>query len=91
MRAFRLVPIAAVALVAASTLAQAAPVSHSERNTIPPNRTQAASADHLFGMPATAPYARSERWPACLQGTEACTAAGYPNLHYYRELQGLPS
>ncbi len=90
MRSLRLIPITAAALVVASTLAQAAPFSHREINEIPPNRTVAANADHLFGMPATAPYARSERWPSCQQGTEACTAAGYPNLHYYREMQGLP-
>jgi hypothetical protein len=93
MRAFRLVPLTAVALLVASTMAQAAPVpyfSHREINEVPPNRTLAANADRLFGMPATAPYARSERWPSCEQGTSWCTAAGYPNLHYYRELQGLP-
>jgi hypothetical protein len=89
MRAFRLVPMTALALVVASTMAQAEPFSHREVNEIPPNQTRAASADVLFGMPATAPEARSERWPSCLQGPPACTAAGYPNLHYYREQQGL--
>ena len=89
MRAFRLVPMTALALAVASTMAQAAPFAHREINEISPNRTLAANADRLFGMPATAPYARSERWPSCQQGTPWCTAAGYPNLHYYREMQGL--
>jgi hypothetical protein len=90
MLSIRLVPLTAVALVVASTMAQAAPFSHREINELPPNRTLAANADRAFGMQATAPYARSERWPSCLQGPPACTAAGYPNLHYSRETQGLP-
>ncbi|NIX75459.1 hypothetical protein [Microvirga terricola] len=32
-----------------------------------------------------------ELWPPCYYGPPACTAAGYPNLNYYRELQGYPS
>jgi hypothetical protein len=90
MRSRRLMSMTAVAAVVASTMAQAAPFSHREINEIPPNHTVAANADHLFGMPATAPYARSERWPFCEQGPPWCTAGGYPNLHYYREMQGLP-
>jgi hypothetical protein len=89
MRSFRLVSGTAIAFVIASTMAQAAPTSHREHNVVPPTSQQYASADHAYGMPTTAPYARSELWPSCQIGTEACTAAGYPNLHYYRELQGL--
>jgi hypothetical protein len=80
----------AIAFVVASTMAQAAPSSHRETNVMPPTSGQYASADRAFGMPTTAPDSRSERWSSCLQGEPACTAAGYPNLHYYRELQGLP-
>ncbi|WP_047189967.1 hypothetical protein [Microvirga vignae] len=89
MRSLRFIPLTAIALVVASTMAQAAPFSHREINEVPPNRTLAANADRLFGMPATAPYAHSERWPSCEQGTSWCTASGYPNLRYYREMQGL--
>ncbi|WP_157961306.1 hypothetical protein [Microvirga flavescens] len=33
------------------------------------------------------PYPGSpELWPPCFEGPPACTAAGYPNLHYYREM-----
>lgn len=40
--------------------------------------------------PLTAPYPRSEEWPHCLPGADWCTAAGYPNLGYYRRLEGYP-
>ncbi|MGO4572902.1 hypothetical protein [Microvirga sp. 2TAF3] len=29
------------------------------------------------------------QWPACLQGPPVCTAAGYPNLRWFRETQGV--
>lgn len=32
-----------------------------------------------------------ELWPPCYYGPPACTAAGYPNLNYARELRGYPS
>jgi hypothetical protein len=89
MRALRLVPLTALALVVASTMAQAAPFSDREINVIPPNHTRAVQADHVFGMAATAPQPASQRWPSCLQGDPACTAAGYPNLHYDREMMGM--
>ncbi|MBF9233024.1 hypothetical protein [Microvirga alba] len=34
-----------------------------------------------FGAPAL--------WQPCFTDGPACTAAGYPNLHYYREIEGL--
>lgn len=30
----------------------------------------------------------NELWPPCMAGPPACTAAGYPNLRYMREIQG---
>jgi hypothetical protein len=84
MRSFRLVPIAAVALLAVSSMAQAAPV-HYRHHTI---SSQYSGAAGPFGVPITAPYPSSELWPPCMQGPPTCTAAGYPNLHYLREIQG---
>ncbi|MEZ0172570.1 hypothetical protein [Microvirga sp. TS319] len=40
--------------------------------------------------PLTAPTPPSEEWRPCLPGADWCTAAGYPNLGYYRRLEGYP-
>jgi hypothetical protein len=88
MRSFRMVPTAAAALVLTSTMALATPSHYSHSMTGTSVGHLYANADRAFGMPTTMPYPRSEVWPSCLQGPPACTAAGYPNLHYYNETHG---
>ena len=88
MRLFRILPTAAAALALTSTMALAAPSHHRHSMTGEPAGHLYANAGRAFGMPTTTPYPRSEVWPSCLQGPPACTAAGYPNLHYYNEKHG---
>jgi hypothetical protein len=88
MRSFRIIPAAAAALALTSTMALAAPSHYGHSMTAEPAGHLYANADHAFGMPTTTPYPRSEMWPPCLQGPPVCTAAGYPNLHYYDEAHG---
>jgi hypothetical protein len=82
MRSIALVSTAIVALVGMAPMASAA-TKHSIHRAQP--------RQMVYGEPLSAPtagYPRSELWPHCYGGV-ACTAAGYPNLHYFREIEGL--
>jgi hypothetical protein len=87
MRRFGLLTTAALALVSMVSVASAAETHRTHpRHALP----RVAMSDSLRMPTAGAPYPSGDLWPACLQGPPACTAAGYPNLHWYREIQGLP-
>ncbi len=41
-----------------------------------------------IGPAPGAMYGQPELWPPCMGGPPNCTAAGYPNLRYLREMNG---
>lgn len=86
MRSLRLVPVTAVALMIASSVAQAAPASYHHHAMRQFANDQSANTTGRTWATPSASYPASELAPACLQGPPACTAAGYPNLHYYQEM-----
>jgi hypothetical protein len=96
MRSIALVSTFIVALVGMAPMASAAPRNHTHRvqpgySTGSIHRVQPGYVTgSVRRLPsATVGYPRADLWPHCYGGP-ACTAAGYPNLHYLREIQGLP-
>jgi hypothetical protein len=89
MRALGIVSTAAVALVSLVSVASAA-----VPNTVHPansgHYTAGVSGNVERWPAASSPYPKGDLWPRCYGGEPQCTAAGYPNLHYSHELQGLP-
>jgi len=85
MLSLRFLSLAAAAFIAASTMAQAAPGSY---HAMPAHRLGLQPSGATL-PPRTEPYAASELWPSCRQGPPACTAAGYPNLNYQREIGNM--
>jgi hypothetical protein len=83
MLSLRFVSLTAVSLLAASSMAQAAPGMYHHNVSAQQFRAQQSSTTI---PPRTASYAASELWTSCLQGPPVCTAAGYPNLHYQQEI-----
>jgi hypothetical protein len=88
MRSFGLLSTAAVALVSMVSVAAAA--DHTHRTHRRHHSADVMTTGAVRAPARSASYQRSDLWPACLQGPPACTAAGYPNLHWYRETHGLP-
>jgi hypothetical protein len=84
MRPLVLASTTLAALISLAPMAFAAP-THTHHRVPPSHHTR-----YQMRMPAApAGYPANELWPRCYGG-DACTAAGYPNLHYWREIQGLP-
>jgi hypothetical protein len=85
MRSIALMSAAVVAFISMAPVASAATRDSAHR--VQPGSNTA----YGITLPApTAGYPQSELWPHCSAGLE-CTAAGYPNLHYWHEMQGLPN
>jgi hypothetical protein len=86
MRSIALTSAAAVvALVSMAPVVSAATKDSS-------NQVQ-SGAHTVYGMRIPAPssaYPPGDLWPHCYGGSPKCTAAGYPNLHSQRVIQGLP-
>jgi hypothetical protein len=83
MLSLRFVPLTAVGFIAASTMAQAAPSTY--HHVMPVHRFNLQQS-RISIPPRTESYAPSALWPSCMQGPPLCTAAGYPNLNYQRQI-----
>ncbi|MGO4706599.1 hypothetical protein AB4072_12590 [Microvirga sp. 2MCAF38] len=104
MRTTILTTLVAATIGAASLLAGAALPAQAQtarhRYYAPANPYAPAPAWQGLSRPVPYPYYPYEvgvtgalgpgpdLWPACYAGPPTCTAAGYPNLHYYREIYG---
>jgi hypothetical protein len=83
MRSLRFLSLTAAAFLAASSMAQAAPVVY--RHVVPGHQAIVQQEGPAV-VPRTEGYVSSEIWPSCRQGAPFCTAAGYPNLSYQRQI-----
>ncbi len=84
MRSIALVSATIVALVSMAPVVSAATKGNAHRVQLSSNTAYGVT----LPVP-TAGYPRNELWPHCYAGPN-CTAAGFPNLHYLREIQGMP-
>ena len=92
MRSIGLISTVAVAFVSLASIV--IPANASTIHRAGPDQYTAGGnvAGGVVNWPAaSAGYPKGDQWPHCYGGSPQCTAAGYPNLHYYREMQGLPN